>query len=332
MKKFILFLIAFLGIFFVVFALGPRVKYSEWNPDVIPTIGLENAEKMVEMRESKVSDIKPGNRAKIIWSDTLHQKTPYSIVYLHGFSASHEEGNPVHINFAKRYGCNLYLSRFKGHGRVDTSAFKGLTPQDLLESAEFAIEIGKAIGEKVILMNCSSGATPGIYLAAGDTNIVGIINYSPNIDIYGSMDELLLMPWGKFMAKQVMKGDYRHIQYSEEQQKYWNAIYHMDGVFALKSLIQKTMHPKVFQQITQPVFLAYYYKDEDHQDMVVSVDAMLSFFDLISTPEDKKRKIAFENGRHVMSSHVIPSEATEALQQETFKFAEEILQLKVIKE
>ena len=42
-------------------------------------------------------------------NDSLKEKTEYAVVYLHGFSASQEEGDPVHYDFAKKFGCNLFL-------------------------------------------------------------------------------------------------------------------------------------------------------------------------------------------------------------------------------
>ena len=36
-----------------------------------------------------------------------------SVVYLHGFSASQEEGDPVHYDFAQKFGCNLFLAALK---------------------------------------------------------------------------------------------------------------------------------------------------------------------------------------------------------------------------
>src|SRR5580693_5572512 len=64
--------------------------------------------------------LKPDNQARIIWAnDSLKQKTEYAIVYLHGYTASQGEGDPVHTDIARKFGCNLYLSRLAEHG-IDT--------------------------------------------------------------------------------------------------------------------------------------------------------------------------------------------------------------------
>lgn len=318
------------ALIFVVFVSGPRVKFTDLQKNTVMPIDIEEVEQLVQERESHVKNMRPGNKAEIIWADTVGQKTPYSIVYIHGFSASHEEGMPVHETIAKQFGCNLYLSRLDGHGLVDTNAFENLAPQDLISSTEFAIEVGKALGDSVILMMCSTGSTSGIYLAAGDPEIAAMLHYSPNIDIEGESDELLLWPWGRQMIKLVMGGSYNRISYSEEQAKYWYGVYHVNGLLALKSMIQNTMTPEVFNEITQPTFMAYYYKNEQEKDPIVSVDRMLDFYNMIQTPDNQKRQIAFPNGRHVMTSHAIPSPVTEELIAETSSFLQEIVGLQLV--
>ena len=44
------------------------------------------------------------------------QKTNISIVYLHGFSGSSQDGSPVHINVAEKLNSNIYLPRLYAHG------------------------------------------------------------------------------------------------------------------------------------------------------------------------------------------------------------------------
>jgi hypothetical protein len=55
-----------------------------------------------------------------------------------------------------------------------------------------------------------------------------------------------------------------------------------------------------------PVFLGYYYKDEEHQDNVVSVDAMKEMFEQLGTPASLKKSEAFPNsGNHVITSNLL---------------------------
>lgn len=323
----------FITILVIAVLLGPRVKFKDINPNPIAfDIPLASLDGYIEDKESEVTDIKPGNKAKIVWADSVKRKTEYSVVYLHGFSASHEEGAPLHTDFAKRYGANLYLPRLYDHGRDTDDVFKGLLPEDLVNSAKEAIAIGKLLGDKVILMTCSTGSTLGAILAPHDDAVHSMYMYSPNIDVYDTNSEIVLGPWGKQLLKLVMGGEYNRINYSDTAKKYWSEIYHIDGIIALKSLINDEMIEENFAKIEIPVYLGYYYKDEEHQDKVVSVERMLDFYDQIATPLKSKRLEVFpEAGRHVMTSYVF-SQDLENVVTKSYRFAEEVLGLKAINE
>lgn len=311
------------------YLLGPSVEYPAVNTDPIAfDIPLETLDSYLESIESEISDIKPGNEAKIVWADSTKTKTEYAVVYLHGFSASREEGYPLHINFAKRYGYNLYMPRLFDHGRDSKDVFKGMLPSQLVNSAKEAIAIGRLIGDKIILMSCSTGGTLAALLAPKDTSIHSMFMYSPNIDVYDPTSELIIRPWGKQLLDVVLGGEYNHIQYSGEAGKYWTETYHSDGLLALKYLIEEEMDEDLFSKINIPVYMGYYYKDDENQDKVVSVPRMLEFFEQLGTAENLKRKNAFpEAGRHVITSRIF-SQDLENVQNKTFNYAEEVLGFK----
>jgi pimeloyl-ACP methyl ester carboxylesterase len=329
MRKFLKYLGYLLIALIIGYMLGPRVKYDPVSIlDSTVDTPISQIAARIAAYEGAFQDLKPNNQARIIWAnDSIQQQTDYCLVYLHGFSASQMEGDPIHRDFAKRYGMNLYLPRLEDHGRIDTNSFYNLTPDNYLQSAEDAIDIAKILGKKVIIMTCSSGSTVAIPIAAAGENIDAMIHYSPNIDIADPMSEALLYPWGKQISSLVMGGSYNHIQYSPEMAKYWNPTYHMNGVFALKSLIKNQMTEDNFKKIKMPTFLGYYYKDDLHQDNVVSVPRMLEFYDQISTPIDQKYKVAIPNaGHHVISSSLVTKDLA-TLQNETYKWAEKVLKL-----
>ena len=87
------------------------------------------------------------------------------------------------------------------------------------------------------------------------------------------------------------------------------------------------MKAEEFAKVRQPLFLGYYYKDEEHQDPTVSVEAALEMFGELGTPEGKKRKAAFpEAGAHVIGCE-LTSGAVEEVEEETFRFMEEVVGL-----
>ena len=310
------------------FAAGPRPAFPVFNSQLPKEeMTLEELDQYVQQKDANLPGLRPGNESSIIWADSI-RKTEYSVVYLHGWSASPVEGDPVHREFAQRYGCNLYLPRLAGHGIDDKDSFAELTPKDLVDSAKEALAIGHLLGEKVILMSCSTGGTLSIYLAAENPDAVyAQLLFSPNIDIYDKTSELLTLPWGKQIAEAV-NGKYHSFTPPEEGFKYWTTTYRTQGLICLKSLIESTMKPDTWKKVKQPLFMGYYYKNDEEQDKVVSVAEMKGFFENISTPDSLKRAFAFPDvGHHVVVSS-INSKDLPSVRKELFGFAETVLALK----
>ena len=322
LKKIGVFGAALVGVFLV----GPRPDYPEYDSKISPAqYNIEHLDSILESNEMQVEHLKPNNESRIIWADSV-RKTPYSIVFLHGFSASPVEADPVIIEIANKYGFNLYLPRLSGHGLDDPDSFKDLSPATLINSAKEAIAIGQILGDEVIIMGSSTGCTLGIYLAAENpTAIHSLMLYSPNIDLYTSSAEILTWPWGLQVGR-LVAGKYRYLDHLKgEKRQYWTTTYRLEGGQSLKFLIDETMTKEVFEKIDLPVFLGYYYKDEEAMDKIVSIPEMKRFFKQIQTPEKQKRMVAFPNaGHHVMISK-FQSKDMESVRQESYSFMEEVL-------
>lgn len=325
-------LLYIIGILIIVYLFGPRPstpKYSTAMP-VVPAIG--ELEKYVADNEA-VHKLKPNNQARIVWAnDSLKQKTPYAIVYLHGFSASQEEGNPVHRNIAKAFGYNLYLSRLAEHGIDTTEQLMNLTADNYWESVKQALAIGKQLGQKIILMGTSTGGTQAIQLAATYPNdVAAIVLYSPNIAINDDNAWILNNHWGLQIARLVKGSKYNDPQDDRPIYKqYWNKPYRLESAVALEEMLETTMDKTTYQKVTQPTLMLYYYKDKIHQDSVVKVSAMQEMFSELATDSLHKRAIAIPNAGHHVLASPIKSGDVESVERETRKFFEEVLHLKAI--
>ncbi len=321
---------AVLLLLILIYILGPSAETPDIHsiPIKFRSLETQQLDSLIQNRENNTVALKKGNNAKIVWADSLtKKKTPYSIVYLHGFSASHAEGYPVHMNLAKRYGCNLYLSRLYAHGLHHQEPLLELTADKYIESAKEAIAIGKQLGDKVILFSTSTGSTLSLILTANDPAIAGLIMYSPNIDLYDSKSFLLTEHWGLQLARLVVGDKYYTFAASPEAQQYWNTKYRIEALVVLKSILNATMHPKTFQKIHVPVFMGYYFKDQTHHDDVVSIPRMMDMFEQLSTANKLKRKVNFPDaGYHVIgSSYWNPD--TKPVEDSTAKFLEEIMHM-----
>ena len=269
------------------------------NPDALETY-IRNQESMHRL--------KPDNEARIVWADSSRKKTPYAIVYLHGFSASQGEGDPVDRYIAKKYGCNLYLSRLAEHGIDTVDAMVNLTADNYWASAQQALAIGRQLGDRVILMGTSTGGTFALQLAAAYPDYVAaLVLMSPNIAINDPSAWLLNDHWGLQIAHMVTGSKYLEdtVDRGPKARQYWYPKYRTEAVVALEELLETTMNEKTFEKVKQPVGLYYYYKDKIHQDSTVKVEAELSMFDELGTPAAMKYKQAIpEAGTHVIGSSI----------------------------
>ena len=323
----------FLLVLIIVYFLGPQPNTPKYNNELpgIPSDAIQ-LEKYIADNEAK-HKLKPDNEARILWyNDSAKEKTEYAVVYLHGFSASQEEGDPVHKEFAKKFGCNLYLARLAEHGIDTTEPLANYTAEKSWRSAVEAYAIGKQLGRKIILMSTSTGGTLALKLCAEFPDIAANIMMSPNIAINDPNAWMANNHWGLQIA-QVIVGKHKIADDTTVLYKqYWNQCYSTNSIVQLEELLESTMKESTFKKVTQPALLLYYFKDKDNQDPVVKVSAMKRMFLQLGTAGSLKREVAIPNAKdHVLSSP-IKSKDVETVRNEIDKFAIEILKLPLSKQ
>ena len=308
--------------------LGPEMPRPELNSK-LPVVS-EPISDFVTHIES-LEKVRPDNEAKIVWAnDSVHDLTEYVLLYLHGFSASRQEGFPVNEDLPKRYHCNAYLARLASHGLITENPLVDMTPDRLYESAKLALVIASHLGKKVVVMGTSTGGTLALKLAADFPQLVyGLILYSPNVRIKQKASVLLSKPWGLQIGRLNFGGDFRVTSDDPAGEicKYWYCRYRVEGTVYLQQLIDATMNEEVFSKVKCPLFLGYYYKDEEHQDQVVDVKSELKMFAEVATPGSMKEEQPFpEAGSHVIACN-LTSKSVDKVEKATYGFAESILKM-----
>lgn len=104
--------------------------------------------------------------------------------------------------------------------------------------------------------------------------------------------------------------------------------YSSNGLMTLQQTMDAVSRQEVYEKIKMPVFLGYYYKNDQEQDQVVSVAAMQEMFPLLGTPESLKVEQAFpESGNHVIASH-FTSKDWKGVLYATEQFFDNVLKMK----
>ena len=173
------------------FLLGPRVDTPKLEMDAVEVpsdlIILNN---WIKQKENALGNVRCGNASRIIFNDSLPQKTKYSVLYLHGFTASGMEGDPVHRNIANALGANLYIPRLFGHGLDEDEPMLNFNNDAYWESAKESIAVAKQLGEEVILLGTSHGGSLSLSLGV-DSNIKAICLFGPNIAVFYPLSKIL---------------------------------------------------------------------------------------------------------------------------------------------
>src|SRR5690606_3798465 len=180
------------------------------------------------------------------------------------------EGDPVHRFLAAHFGANLFVTRLPEHGIKRENGMEYMSAQALANAAGEAFQIGKSLGDEVIVVGTSMGGALALLLASQQPDIKAVCVYSPAIRDYGENLSALFNPWmEKIMEKTVMK-KLEHQEREGEKAKYWSEDYNIKAYESLAIIMYSNMNESTFKKITQPLFLGYYYKDNEHQDHVVS--------------------------------------------------------------
>lgn len=324
----------FLGIILaliIIYSAGPKPSKPDFtHADFNLPASLPALEDSINKNEKIVKGLKDDNQARIVWADSLRkEKTKIVFLYLHGFSASQAEGDPIHRDLAKKFHANLYLARLAEHGidRGDSTLIH-LTAHEYEASAEKALAIAEKLGDEIIVIGTSAGGTMTLFLTSHHPEIKAIVLYSPCVKLFDKTAVILDKPWGLQIARLASGGPVKKFKSeSESHAKYWQLNYRIEALVTLQNLISGTMKPEVFSQIKCPVFLGYYFKNEQEQDNTVSVPALLKMFNELGTPAGLKQKEAFpEADAHVIASS-IRSKDWQGVEKETDKFLTDIVKL-----
>lgn len=247
----------------LVFTFGPREPVDETITFKAEALGSD-LDQYLQNREKNIENLVAGAQKQIIWHDAQSkQKTPYSIVYLHGFSATLEEIRPVPDLIAKQLGANLYYARLTGHGR-DGDAMATATVNDWFNDTAEALAIGKALGQKTIVLSVSTGGTLVAWAASKPElieDVAGMIFVSPNFGLNNPAAPLLNFGAARTWLPWLVGAERSFPTKNEGHAKWWTNSYPTVAALPMAASV-KHVNTLEFEDINIPALFIYHPEDK----------------------------------------------------------------------
>jgi esterase/lipase len=262
--------------------------------------------------EAQHPDLRPGTGKGIVWHGSVGQRTPWAVVYLHGFSASRQEVAPLPERVAQALGANVYYARLSGNGRSGM-AMGEATVQDWLADTVEAARIGRLIGDKVLFVATSTGGTLGTWLATRPEGLA-ISAYafiSPNYGPKDKRSELINGPWGQQLAL-ALEGEMRGQPSSDPREEAaWTTRYATRALFPMMALV-KHVRQSDLSAFKAPVLVLY-----SAGDQTVDPEETQQVFARLGSAQKTLEAVTYSEakGQHVLAGDIRAPKATEPMAQ-----------------
>jgi pimeloyl-ACP methyl ester carboxylesterase len=225
----------------LVIAFGPRVQTDTKVTFDPATLG-NDPDARLAAEEARFDDVLDGLQKEIVWADPATKaRTPISLVYVHGFSASRGETAPLTEMIADELGANVFYARLAGHGR-DEAAMAEASVNDWVNDMAEALAIGRMIGDEVVILSMSTGATLTAWAAVERPDLMervnGIVMMSPNFQVKSSGSWMMTMPWGAQILRLVVGPERGFQPANETQARFWTEHYPVEALLPMAALVK----------------------------------------------------------------------------------------------
>ncbi|NDA44062.1 MAG: alpha/beta fold hydrolase [Gammaproteobacteria bacterium] len=271
--------------------------------------------------EATLGDVVPGAEKTIRWAHEDRRRTPLAIVYLHGYTATRQEVDPLCDELAATLKANVYYTRLAGHGR-NPAAMGNVTGTDWLQDTRDALEIGRVIGERVVVVGTSTGGTLALWLAQQPhaTAIAAQVLISPNLGPRAPQSELLTGPWSAALLSVLVGDEYRWTPDNAEHARYWTWRYPSHALLPMMAVV-RAVRDSQLERIRTPTLTLY-----SPEDRVVSTAKIFEAHERLGAKI--KPLIAIEGSQdpshHVLAGRILATADTARVRGKIIDFFGEI--------
>ena len=229
-------------------------------------VDIGSLEKHILSSEEAIPNLRQNIGKKILWAEKPHQKTPLSIVFIHGFSATRVELSPVIEKVAKALEANVFFTRLCGHGQ-DGEALSKATFNDWISDTKEAINVGKVIGDKIIIIGSSTGCSIIHSILEKQTKIKSVIYVSPNFGPSSLKGHFLRVPGAKWFIPLILGREHSFTPKNSEHERCWTTRYPTKALFAVKDSVVAAYSAN-HRNISLPILFWF----SDHDKVVSAKD------------------------------------------------------------
>ena len=263
MRKFMWGMIIAVTVAGLAFVMGPRTPVDTTITFDANAIGSD-PEAYLAAAEANVAGIRENLHKEIVWAFPQSKaKTPFAVVYIHGFSASKQEVRPLPDKVAAALGANLFFTRLTGHGQ-DGPAMATASVNAWVNDLAEALAIGRSIGEKIIVISTSTGGSLVTWAATQQGVFDGVshaVFISPNYGIQAAGSFILTMPWGAKIAPLVAGKERSFEPQNEAHGKFWTTRYPVEALLPMAEITRLAAIQPV-EKATVPALFVFSDKDK----------------------------------------------------------------------
>jgi esterase/lipase len=251
---------------------------------------IATVEAEVMAAEAQVPDLRPGCQKRIIWAGDAAVRTDFSVLFIHGFSASPEEIRPLPDLVAKALGANLHFTRLTGHGQDGAAMGRATLAAWQADVAE-ALEIATTIGERVIIVGCSTGCTLATLALAHGATAHAMVHVSPNFGLSNRLAQLMLdLPMARHWSHLIAGRERRFPAVNEAHAAYWTLRYPTQAVHVMADAVRAALSADL-ASITTPALFCYNETDQvvsacQTRKVIARWGAPVDEYKFIQGPED----------------------------------------------
>ncbi len=193
-------------------------------------------------QEARFDDITPGVEKRVVWRPGHEERrTPVSILYVHGFSATSEEIRPVPDMVAEALDANLVYTRLRGHGRGGAAMAEAGVGDWMADLAE-GLAVARSVGDRVAVIATSTGATLAAVALQDPRMSDGVgaaVFISPNFGINDPAAVLLTLPGARHWLPLAAGQERAFEPQNDGQARYWTTAYPTVALMPMAALVRR---------------------------------------------------------------------------------------------